>query len=128
MSSHAREPPNSGEYEFNGRSADSGARMEWLLIEDMEGNRLGYVQHLQWCYEGYGEGKDTDPHFMVMRMELKPGVGYLHLMPSLLREIWKKAKTTPIAVESKASAVSGIQFHAWTRASVLYCPAEIYCP
>ena len=101
--------PELWEYEFNGRAADSGARMGWLLIEDTEGNRLGYVQHLQWCYEGYGEGKDTDPHFMVMRMELKPGVGYLHLMPSLLRELWKKAKATPIAVESKASAVSGIQ-------------------
>ena len=72
-SSHAREPPELWEYEFNGRSADSGVRMEWLLIEDTEGNRLGYAQHLQWCYDGWGEGKDTDANFMVMRMELKPG-------------------------------------------------------
>ena len=97
-------------YEFNGRSAESGARMEWLLVEDTEGNRLGYVQHLQWCYDGWGEGKDTGTHFIVMRMELKPGVGYLHRVPSLLRELWKKAKATPVVVESKASAATGIQF------------------
>ena len=40
------------EYEFNGRSTGSDARHEWLIIEDMEGTRLGYVQHLQWCIEG----------------------------------------------------------------------------
>ena len=102
--------PELWEYEFNGRSADSGARMEWLLIEGTDGTRLGYVQHLQWCYDGWGEGKDTGTNFMVMRMELKPGVGYLHLMPSLLQALWQKAKATPIVVESKASAVSGLQF------------------
>ena len=98
------------EYEFNGRSAESGVRMEWLLIEDMEGTRLGYVQHFQWCYDGYCEGRDTGTHFIVMRMELKPGVGYLHLVPSLLRELWKKAKTTPIVVESNAPEATGIHF------------------
>ena len=102
--------PELWEYEFNGRAADSGARMEWLLIEDTDGTRLGYVQHLQWCYDGWGEGKDTDANFMVTRIELKPGVGYLQLAPSLLRELWKKAKATPIIVESKASAPMGIQF------------------
>ncbi len=102
--------PGLWEYEFNGRSADSGARMEWLLIEDMEGTRLGYVQHLQWCYDGYGEGKDSGTHFVVMRLELKPGVGYLNLVASLLRALWKKARATPVVFESKASEATGIQF------------------
>ena len=53
--------PAMWEYEFNGRSAESDARHEFLLIEDMEGTRLGYVQHLQWCYD----------NFLVMQMELK---------------------------------------------------------
>ena len=98
------------EYEFNGRSAESGVRMEWLLIEDMEGTHLGYVQHLQWCYDDYCEGSSTGTNFLVMRMELKPGVGYLHLIPSLLRELWKQAKTTPVVAESDNPEASGIQF------------------
>ena len=88
------------EYEFNGRSAGSDARHEWLLIEDMEGTRLGYVQHYQWC----------DENFLVMRMELKPGVGYLHLIPSLLRELWKKAKATPVIAENDNPEATGVQF------------------
>ena len=88
------------EYEFNGRSAGSDARHKFLLIEDMEGTQLGYVQHIQFCYD----------NLLVMRMELKPGVGYLHLMPSLLRELWKTAKTTPMSTESDLSAATGVQF------------------
>ena len=88
------------EYEFNGRSAGSDARHEFLLIEDMEGTRLGYVRHLQWCYD----------NFLVMRMELKPGVGCLHHIRSLLRALWKKAETTPIVAESDNPKVTGVQF------------------
>ncbi|MCY3551915.1 MAG: GNAT family N-acetyltransferase [Candidatus Poribacteria bacterium] len=98
------------EYEFNGRSAGSDARHEWLLIEDMEGERLGYVQHLQWCFEGFSESGNPGTNFLVMRMELKPGIGYLHLMPSLLRALWKKAQTTPVTPENKNPEVVGIQF------------------
>ena len=97
---HALEVPALWEYEFNGRSAGSDARHEWLLIEDMEGTRLGYVQHYQWC----------DENFLVMRMELKPGVGYLHLIPSLLRELWKKAKATPVIAENDNPEATGVQF------------------
>ena len=92
--------PEMWEYEFNGRSEESDARHEWLLIEDMDGTRLGYVQHYQWRYE----------NFLVMRMELKPGIGYLHLTPSLLRELWKKAKATSPVPENKDSEATGVQF------------------
>ena len=98
------------EYEFNGRSAGSDARHTWLLIEDMEGERLGYVQHLQWCFEGFSELGNPGTNFLVMRMELKPGVGYLHLIPSLLRALWENAQTTPVTPENKNSEVVGIQF------------------
>ena len=87
-------------YEFNGRSDASDARHKWLIIEDMEGTRLGYVQHIQWC----------DDNFLVTRMELKPGIGYLHLTPSLLRELWKQAKATPMVAGSSVSEAIGVQF------------------
>ena len=105
-------PRTSGlwEYEFNGRSVGSDARHEWLLIEDMEGEQLGYVQHLQWCFEGFSESGNPGTNFLVMRMELKQGIGYLHLMPSLLRALWKKAQTTPVTPENKNPEVVGIQF------------------
>ena len=92
--------PRMWEYEFNGRSAGSEARHEFLLIEDMEGTRLGYVQHFQWCYD----------NFLVMRMELKPGVGYLHHIPSLLRALWEKAQATPIVPECDNPKAMGVQF------------------
>ena len=92
--------PAMWEYEFNGRSAGSEARYEFLLIEDTEGTRLGYVQHFQWCYE----------NFIVMQMELKPGVGCLHHIRSLLRALWKKAETTPIVAEHDNPKARGVQF------------------
>ena len=102
--------PEQWEYEFNGRSTKSDARHQWLLIEDMQGTRLGYVQHLRWCYDSYYEGSDTGANFIVIRMELKPGVGYLHLIPSLLRALWKHAKATPVVAESDNPEATGIQF------------------
>ena len=98
------------EYEFNGRLAGSEARHEWRIIEDMAGTRLGYVQHLQWCVEGFSESATSGTNLLVMRMELKPGVGYLNLVPSLLRALWKKAETTPVAPESNNKKITGIQF------------------
>ena len=98
------------EYEFNGRSAGSDARHEWLIIEDLEGMRLGYVQHLQWCVEGFTESAVPGTNLLLMRMELKPGVGYLNLIASLLRELWKKAEATPITPESDKKSVTGVQF------------------
>lgn len=97
-------------YEFDGRSAQSDARHEWLIIEDIEGTRLGYVQHLQWCFEGYCESAVPGTNFFVMRMALKSGVGYLHIIPSLLRALWQKAKATPALPESKNPETTGIQF------------------
>ena len=92
--------PAMWEYEFNGRSPGSEARYEWLLIEDMEGTRLGYVQHFQWCYE----------NFIVMQMELKPGVGCLNHIRSLLRALWKKAESTPVVAENDNPKAIGIHF------------------
>ena len=98
------------EYEFNGRAAGSDARHEWLIIEDIGGARLGYVQHLQWCVEGFSESATSGTNLLVMRLELKPGVGYLNLIPSLLRALWQKAEATPIDPASNNKKITGIQF------------------
>ena len=92
--------PASWEYEFNGRSAGSDARHEWLIIEDMDGTRLGYLKHFQWCYK----------NFFVKGMELKPGAGYLYLLPSLLRALWKKTKATPVDPGHDNPEATGVQF------------------
>lgn len=93
-------PPEFWDYEFNRRSAESDSRREWLIIEDMAGTRLGYVEHLHWCYE----------NFLVLRLELKPEIGYLTLLPSLLRALWKAAQETPVIAESKNAKAIGVQF------------------
>ena len=92
--------PAMWDYEFNGRSAGSEARYEWLILEDMEGTPLGYVQHFQWCYE----------NFIVIQMELKPAVGCLHHIRSLLRALWKKAEATPIVAENDNPKATGVAF------------------
>jgi len=67
------------DYEFSGRSKDSKLRREWLIIEQTEGERLGYVQY-----------RPDIPNY-ITQIELKEGVGYLNLASSLLHGIWTHA-------------------------------------
>ena len=71
------------DYELNGRSDGNDDRREWSIITNAEGERLGYVQYLPWLY---GSKSYID------QVELKPGVGYLGLMPSLLRGLWANSQ------------------------------------
>ena len=73
-------------YEFNGRSEKDFAHRKWLIIETAAHERLGYVQYYPWI---------EDNALYIVQMELKSGVAYLNLMPSLLRGLWKIAQTTP---------------------------------
>ena len=97
--------PRSGSmwtYEFNGRSEGSGAQFEWTIIEDLAGTRLGYVGCLpNWVFFD---------NFWVTQLELKPGIGYLYLMPSLLRALWAKAKKTPVVKNGRNKKAKGIIF------------------
>jgi hypothetical protein len=70
-------------FEFDSYSAGSDGKFEWLLIEDKIGQPLGYVmhQHVLW-------GPVMNVHFMA----LKPGVGYLNLLPHLLLGLWQIAQ------------------------------------
>ena len=73
-------------YEFNGRSEKDFAHRKWLIIETTARERLGYVQYYS---------RIEDNALCIVQIELKSGVGYLNLMPSVLRGLWKIAQTTP---------------------------------
>ena len=73
-------------YEFNGRAENDFAHWKWLIIETAARERLGYVQYYPWI---------EDNALYIVQMELKSGVGYLNLMPSVLRGLWKIAQTMP---------------------------------
>ena len=73
-------------YEFNGRSENDFARRKWLIIETAARERLGYVQYYPWI---------EDNALYIVQIELKSGVGYLNLMPSVLHELWKLAQAVP---------------------------------
>lgn len=93
------------EYEFEGRSEGSGARFEWAIIEDLAGTRLGCVAYCPRLWDF-----SDNPCFWVAQLELQPGIGYLHLMPSLLRALWTKAKKTPVIENRKNKKTKGIIF------------------
>ena len=92
--------PAMWEYEFNGRSEGNGDSVKWQIIEDMAGTRLGYVQYFPWHFD----------NFLVKQLERKSGIGYLSLMPSLLRELWTLAKQTPPANQTECEKPTGVQF------------------
>ena len=93
------------EYEFDGRSKGSGARFEWEIIDDLAGTRLGYVGYFPTPWEFSG-----NCCFWVAQLELQRGVGYLYLMPSLLRALWAKAKKTAAVEDSENKRAKGIIF------------------
>ena len=93
------------EYEFEGRSEGSGARFEWSIIEDLAGTQLGYVGY----FPIFWDFSDI-PCFWVAQLELKPGIGYLYLMPSLLRALWGITKKTSLVKDGKNRKAKSIIF------------------
>ncbi len=70
-------------HEFDGYTDGSDGKFEWLLIENKAGEPLGYVHH-QHVFWG--------PLMNINFLALKPGVGYLNLLPHLLHGLWKIAQ------------------------------------
>jgi hypothetical protein len=64
-------------YELDGRSVDSGSRRELRVIEDLAGERVGFIAHPPNLSEA-GE-------FYVDCYELTPGVSWLAVTPAVLR-------------------------------------------
>lgn len=69
--------------EFDGYSDGSDGKFQWLMIEDHAGQPLGYLhhQHILW-----------GPTMQVNFLALKPGTGYLNLLPHLLHGLWDTAR------------------------------------
>jgi Acetyltransferase (GNAT) domain len=99
----ARRSPEEWEYEFTGRSKANTRRREWLILEDTEGERLGYVQYLP-CLPLLHL-----PLFRISQVELKAGVGYLNVMPSLLRGLWEKALALFATGELPCKELQGLE-------------------
>jgi hypothetical protein len=72
-------PKSTWAFEFEGYTDGSDGKFHWLIIEDKDGEALGYVHHdhIFW-------GPVMDINFLA----IKPGVGYLNLLPHLLHGLW----------------------------------------
>ncbi len=99
----AQRSPEEWEYEFTGRSMTNTRRREWLILVDAEGERLGYVQYLP-CLPLLNL-----PLFRISQVELKAGVGYLNVMPSLLRGLWQKAQALFANGELPCKELQGLE-------------------
>lgn len=73
------------EMEFTGRSKGNTRGRAWLVIEDVSGTRLGYVQYLP-CI-----AVPSMPVFRVYQVELRSGECYLNLTPFLMAGLWEMA-------------------------------------
>ena len=70
-------------FEFDSYRDGSDGKFHWLIIEDKAGTRLGYLQHSHIFW-----GSFFDINFLA----LKPGIGYLNLLPHLLHGLWNIAQ------------------------------------
>lgn len=82
----AKRSPEEWGYEFCGRSRGNTRRREWLIVESMQGKRIGYVQYLP-CL-----ASPQVPMFRIYQIELTSDVSYLNAMPNLLRGLWTNAQ------------------------------------
>ena len=72
-------------YEISGRSPESVSHKTWEIIERIEnGEAVGFLMLPNWLVS------NSVP---VMRYELKPGVSWLEVTPSVIRHLWELAHT-----------------------------------
>jgi len=70
-------------YELTGQSENNSDHYMMLIIEDKAAERVGYLQHANWL----GETGLT-----ALWYELKRGVSWLEVTPSVVRYLWKTGK------------------------------------
>jgi hypothetical protein len=92
------------DYEFTGRCKANTRRREWWILEDKDGEAVGYLQYLP-CLP-----LKNFPLLRISQVELKPGVGYLQVMPSLLRGLWEKGKEMVASGELACGELEGLEF------------------
>ena len=91
------------DYEFGGRSPGNTRRREWLIVENMQGERVGYIQYLP-CL-----ASPQLPLFRIYQIELTSDVSYLNAMPSLLRGLWTKGQELVASGEIACTNLQGIE-------------------
>jgi hypothetical protein len=67
-------------YELKGMSRQNINRFELRIIEDTRGRRIGYLQQLNFLFTN---------GLTVVGYELKPGVSWLDVTPSVVRYLWE---------------------------------------
>jgi hypothetical protein len=87
------------QYELDGPSQNSLARRKMLVIEDDNGERIGYLFH---NFETYGGG------LWALAYELIPGVSWLAVTPSVVRYLWK---TGDILAKEQEKQRTSFGFH-----------------
>jgi hypothetical protein len=75
--------PEIFQYELNGQSENNVDRYPMCVIEDLTGQALGYFQHQNFI------GKTG---VSALWYELKPGVSWLAVTPSVVRYLWDKGQ------------------------------------
>jgi hypothetical protein len=81
------------QYLFAGeRHADSEGHRIWQIIEKKEGGHLGYVMHMPFT---------SRKGLFISQVELKPGLGFLPIVPALLHGLQDVARQLPISGYAK---------------------------
>jgi len=74
------------------RHPDSDGRRLWQIIETKDGERLGYVMHMPFT---------GSKGLSISQVELKPGLGFLAIVPALLHGLQAIAQQLPISGYAK---------------------------
>lgn len=75
--------PEIFQYELDGQSENNGNRFVMFIIEDLSGEPLGYFQH----FSALGA-----TGLSALWYELKPGVSWLDVTPTIVRYLWDKGQ------------------------------------
>jgi GNAT acetyltransferase-like protein len=75
--------PEIFKYEFDGQSENNSDHYQIFVIEDRAGESVGYFQHPTWM---------GNTGVTALWYELKPGVSWLAVTPTVIRHLWNKGQ------------------------------------
>ncbi len=75
--------PEIFKYELDGQSENNSDHYQMYLIEDLSGDAVGYFQHPTWL---------GDTGVSALWYELKPGISWLAVTPSVVRHLWNSGQ------------------------------------
>lgn len=99
----ASRSPEEWEYEFSGRSHGNTRRREWLIVQNAQGERSGYVQYLP------SLAFPQQAIFRIYQIELIPNVSYLNALPSLLQGLWRQGQALVASGDLKCDNLQGLE-------------------